>query len=206
MQSPTLHPPSPPHASSATTTTSSSASTTSTSTAAPYTSLSSSCSGTDDDYLATLARSCCACLSVMGAADWLDGQISAANTKSERRGVFGWLAERRKLRADAADARRSRQESEKLRKAEEREERRASRARAKADADDARPFNDPSESPFDRVQQIPIVPYEEAPPADAPGLRADLSQPHRRSSVSAHPDAGDHLCVYLRPAGVVPGG
>lgn len=116
----------------------------------------------------------CSRFSVMGAADWLDGQISAANTKGERRGVFGWLAERRKLRADAADARRTRQESEKLRKAEEREERRAARARAKADADDARPFDDPSESPFDRVQQIPIVPYEEAPPADAPGLRADL--------------------------------
>jgi hypothetical protein len=77
MQSPTLHPPSPPHASSATTTTSSSASTTSTSTAAPYTSLSSSCSGTDDDYLATLARSCCACLSVMGAAERAPSRVKA---------------------------------------------------------------------------------------------------------------------------------
>ncbi len=115
----------------------------------------------------------CSRFSIMGTADWLDGRITDAQLSGQPSGFFGWLAERRRLRAQAADAKRVRQEEARLRKESAREEKRLARASAKAEREEERGVRQPAARSFDEVQQIPIVP-EEGSYADAPGLRADL--------------------------------
>ncbi|MCL4781687.1 MAG: DNA translocase FtsK [Bryobacterales bacterium] len=129
----------------------------------------------------------CSRFSIMGAADWLDARITDAQQSGQPAGLFGWLAERRRLRAEAADAKRIRQEEERLRKESAREERRLARANARAAREDRHGKDEPVNRSFDQVQQIPIVPEADSY-ADAPGLRADL----------------DAMRESVLPAGVTP--
>ncbi len=125
----------------------------------------------------------CSRFSIVGAADWLDARITQAQESGQPTGFYGWLAERRRLRAEASDAKRMRQEELRLQKEAARQERKLARARAKADREGESASDRITDRPFDRVQQIPIVP-EEGGYADAPGLRADL-EAMRESSKSA---------------------
>lgn len=115
----------------------------------------------------------CSRFSIMGAADWLDARITQAQESGQPSGFYGWLAERRRLRAEASDARRIRHEEARLQKEAAREERRLARANAKAVREGESDEPRTGRHPFDQVRQIPIVP-EDAGYADAPGLRADL--------------------------------
>ncbi|MDZ7638545.1 MAG: DNA translocase FtsK [Bryobacterales bacterium] len=130
----------------------------------------------------------CSRFSVVGAADWLDSRITQAQDSERKQGLFGWLADRRRLRAEAANTRRIRREEERLQKLNSREATKAARARANAEQEAAAPKGPADEGPFDRVQQIPIVPLESGFPADAPGLRADLEA--MRQDAIAREDAG----------------
>jgi S-DNA-T family DNA segregation ATPase FtsK/SpoIIIE len=124
----------------------------------------------------------CSRFSIVGAADWLDARITEAQQQEIRKGLFGWLADRRRLRAEASDLKRIRREeerqqkeTERLQKEAEREERKALKARARAEKESGSvlgSLNQPS--PLDQLQQIPIVPLDAASLADAPGLKADL--------------------------------
>jgi S-DNA-T family DNA segregation ATPase FtsK/SpoIIIE len=117
----------------------------------------------------------CSRFSVVGAADWLDARITEAQQKEIRKGLFGWLAERRRLRAEATDLKRIRREEERLRKETEREERKAAKARAKAEKESGSVLGALRDSSTrDQLPQIPIVPLEATSLADAPGLKADL--------------------------------
>lgn len=115
----------------------------------------------------------CSRFSIVGAADWLDARITQAQESGQPQGFFGWLAERRRLRFEAADIRRIRREEVRLQKEAAREEKKLSRALAKAGRENESSSRPGAESPFDHVQQIPIVP-EVGGFGDAPGLRADI--------------------------------
>ena len=128
----------------------------------------------------------CSRFSIMGAADWLDARITDAQQSGQPAGFFGWLAERRRLRAEAADAKRIRQDEERLRKESAREERRLARANARAAREDRQGKDEPVNRPFDQCSRSPSCRKRTA--MRTPGLRADL----------------DAMRESILPAGVTP--
>ncbi|MCZ2157389.1 MAG: DNA translocase FtsK [Bryobacterales bacterium] len=116
----------------------------------------------------------CSRFSIAGVADWIETRISQERESGHPRGFFGWLAERRRLRAEAAAIKQIEREEAKRRKEEKREERRLLRAKATEARTSASERAARSDRSLDELQQIPIVP-EDSDFAGGPGLQADLA-------------------------------
>jgi len=121
----------------------------------------------------------CSRFSVMHAAAWLDHQITETQERDIKGGILGWLAERRRLRAERTAQKLAEKEERLAQKEAEREAKREARLAAKAKRQKQQEEEGFTPTPasavvdFDRVQQfqvedIPITPY------GAPGLQADL--------------------------------
>ncbi len=132
----------------------------------------------------------CSRFSIVGVADWLDARITQAQDSGHSRGFFGWLAERRRLRAEAADIKRLEREEARRRKEEAREKRALSRTRAAEERAAAPKRGQRRNRSLDELQQIPIVP-EESGFADAPGLKADLAAMRESANPSGASDTMD---------------
>ncbi len=117
----------------------------------------------------------CSRFSIMAAADWVDDRISDAQERDIRRGFFGWLAERRRIRAERAATRLAQREEEQARKLEEKAAKKAARSRRKDEVADYLPPTEKVPIDLDRRQQIDLASIPIAPLYEPPGLAADLN-------------------------------
>ncbi len=131
----------------------------------------------------------CSRFSVMAAADWLNDSITDAQERDVRRGLFGWLAERRRLRAERVAARVSLREQEKARKQAEKEAKKAARASRESHSAATLPSVVPTTQDLDRRQQIDLSEIPIAPPYEPPGLTADLNALRAVETQEAHSGA-----------------
>ncbi|MCW5966656.1 MAG: DNA translocase FtsK, partial [Bryobacterales bacterium] len=134
----------------------------------------------------------CSRFSVMAAADWVNERITDAQERDLRSGLFGWLAERRRLRAERVAARTALREEQRARKQAEKDARKAARSRRKERAADFLPPTEKEVVDLNRRQQFQLPQIPINPPYEPPGLTADLNA--MRGTVAdeeAQPQAAD---------------